>query len=160
MRIVPPPLPHSLASLIVECQRTHFLAPDATLAAAMALHADGAITDPITDTRYLPTSLWSATSGILAALASAPEVADIAVGADPSIRSDAWDDSKVVGAAHAIIPAPGFRSYMLDDATETEREVFASVACALLVQFYPPMRHTKETVLDLGWRRVMSSQEV
>jgi DNA topoisomerase-3 len=165
MHFLPPPLPHSLTSLIDECDRALAMPPCDTLRAALALHRQGVITCPVTDTRYLPIALLNAAPHVLAALADVPELADAAAGADVSLRSAAWDDFQAPGSAHGIVPAPTVSADMFNDAADGERQVFLIIARVFLAQFYPPVRYWKDSdpggrrILNPGWRRAMPRQE-
>ena len=171
-----PPLPYSLSALQAECSAKLGLSAQETLDTAQRLYEQHrATTYPRTDSRYLPQSLLDDVPGIVRALAGTADLGEAAKGADTSLRSAVWDDSKV-SDHHAIIPTTEFDAGKLAGMDDTEKAVFAIVARAFLAQFYPPQKYRATSaavtveghvfsaagrqVTDAGWRRVYGAELV
>ena len=170
-----PPLPFTLSKLQAAASAKHGLSAKATLDAAQALYETHKLTSyPRTDCPYLPESQLSDARLVLAAVACVnPAMAGLVKGADMSLKSAAWNDSKI-GAHHGIIPT-SHDQVSIDSLSEAERQVYDLIVRAYLAQFYPPHRYTKtvtvtvsggheweakgRTQLAAGWRAVMGGQE-
>lgn len=170
-----PPLPFTLSRLQAAASAKHGLSAKATLDAAQALYETHKLTSyPRTDCPYLPESQLSDARMILAAVAQVnPSMAGMVKGADMSLKSAAWNDSKI-GAHHGIIPT-SHDQVSIDSLSESERQVYDLIVRAYVCQFYPPHRFTKTTTvttcagheweakgrtqLAAGWRAVMGGQD-
>ena len=171
----PPPLPFTLSKLQAIASSRHGLSAKETLDAAQALYETHKLTSyPRTDCPYLPESQLSDARLILAAVARVnPSLDGLAQGADLSLKSAAWNDSKIT-AHHGIIPT-SHDQVTVDALSETERAVYDLIVRAYLAQFYPPHRYTKtvtvtecgghkweakgRTQLAAGWRTVLAGPE-
>ncbi len=133
----PQPLLFDLGTLQEVCSRQLGLDVQETLDIAQALYErHKATTYPRSDCGYLPESM----------LAEAPQVLDALVAADPgvtpliqtldrTIRSRAWNDSKVT-AHHGIIPT--LEPPNLSALSETELQVYRLIRAHYFAQFFPP----------------------
>ncbi|WP_017169014.1 DNA topoisomerase, partial [Xanthomonas phaseoli] len=104
---------------------------------------------------------------------SAPELAELVAGAEPSRRSATWvpGDDKRVNPHHGIVPTQV--SVAIDSLPELERNLYLLIARAYTAQFYPAHEYlatrlvadvtTSETdtfvatgkvITEAGWRRV------
>jgi DNA topoisomerase-3 len=163
----PPPLPYSLSALITAAKG--FTAAQ-ILAAAQKLYErpQEALTYPRTSCRYLPESMHQDAPQVLAALARAyPEYQGVVAGADVSLRSMAWNDTKVNASDHHALALTGSFS-TLGSLSPVEKRVFDLVARSYIAQFYPPHRYkaisveirvgqdrfkaTGKTIIDAGWQ--------
>ncbi len=171
----PPPLPFTLSKLQAVASSRHGLSAKETLDAAQALYETHKLTSyPRTDCPYLPESQLSDARLVLAAVAQVnPSMAGMVKGADMSLKSAAWNDSKI-GAHHGIVPT-SHDQVALDALSEPEKQVYDLIVRAYLAQFYPPHRYTKtvtvtqcggheweargRTEIAAGWRAVMGGQD-
>ncbi|GAA3894237.1 DNA topoisomerase III [Halomonas cibimaris] len=169
-----PPLPYSLSALQVDAARRYGLSAKAVLDTCQALYErHRLITYPRSDCRYLPRAhLAEARQTLAGACRTDATLKEWFDGADFSLRSKAWNDSKV-GAHHALAPsgkAPNF-----DQLSAAESKVFRLIARNLLAQFYPPLvtfetraelsiadetfRAGGQQVLTPGWKPLFTTRE-
>ena len=168
-----PPLPFSLSALQSECSAKLGMTAKDVLDTAQSLYEKHrATTYPRSDSRHLPASLMEEVPGVVAALARTPGLEEAACGTNTSLRSAAWDDSKV-SDHHAIIPTSEFTAAKLDQMSDTERKVFLIIARGFIAQFYPPFRWrslsaevlceaeqfrgTGRQPVDAGWKKVFGA---
>jgi DNA topoisomerase-3 len=132
-----PPLPYSLADLQVDAGRRLSVAPKDVLAAVQALYETHRLTTyPRSDCSYLPVGHLAQAQEVVRAIATvAPDLRVAAAGANLTLRSRAWNDSKVT-AHHAIIPTP--RAGAGAALSPLERDLYNLIARRYLAQFYPP----------------------
>ena len=170
------PLPFSLSALQADCAAKFGLTAAETLEVAQALYeTHKATTYPRSDSRHLPTSIFKDEAPqILRAVSAVPELMEAAKGADPSMRSSAWDDSKV-SDHHGIIPTTEFSAAKLDRMSDRERQVCMLIVRTFLAQFLPLFRYKATTVevacsdhrfralgrlvTDQGWKRAFGAGE-
>ncbi|MBF0294061.1 MAG: DNA topoisomerase III [Magnetococcales bacterium] len=170
----PPPLPPDLATLQQEASRRWGWSAKKTLDIAQSLYeTHKAITYPRTDCRHLPVSQFSDAPRILRSLADAgPALVEAVQGADPSLRSRAWDDGKIT-AHHGIIPTGALTG--LAKLSGEELRLFDVIASLYIAQFYnlfsydrtvielticgEKFRATGRVEVDPGWKRVMRGEE-
>lgn len=171
-----PPLPYSLPTLQAEAGTRFGLTAQEVLDIAQALYEQHkATTYPRTDSRHLPSAIFKDEApGIVQALCGTEEIGTAAKGADMSLRSGAWDDSKV-SDHHGIIPTSEFSASKLARMSDIERKVFLMIARAFVAQFHPPFKYkaistevacegekfkaTGRIVLDQGWKSVYGAGE-
>ncbi|MCM0147492.1 DNA topoisomerase III [Photobacterium galatheae] len=132
-----PPLPYSLSALQIDAARRFGMSAADVLACCQSLYEKHkVITYPRSDCRYLPNDHYRQAADVVKAVASTvPEMMGEVQGADLSLRSKAWNDSKV-DAHHAIIPTP--KAVKPGTLTDWEAKVYQLVARQYLMQFYPP----------------------
>jgi DNA topoisomerase-3 len=167
------PLPHSLSSLQVQAseERNGGLTARQVLAAAQNLYErHRLISYPRTNCRYLPKKEHERALLVLHAIArNDPSKATLCASADTSLRSNAFDDTKVK-THHAIVPLP--RSGEIDPASLTSEEkiVYGLVAQAYIAQFHPDAIYEissytlqcnglaliaeERRPVSLGWKRI------
>lgn len=166
----PPPLPFDLTTLQAECSARFGLDVDETLELAQGLYErHKAITYPRTDSGYLPTSMLGEVSTVLDALTTTkPAIRPIIDTLDRSLRSRAWDDSRV-GAHHGMIPTTEPADILLF--SEKERLVYQLIRGRFLAQFLPAHEYdrivaqltcsgerleaTGKQVRIVGWRSLL-----
>ena len=161
-----PRLPYSLSSLQIEAGRKHGLSPQEVLDTMQSLYEKKLTTYPRSDCDYLPENQLADVAVILGNLKGlSREISAMVNGADPSLRSKAWNDKKI-SAHHAIIPTRV--KVDLDALSEMEAKLYLMVTMAYLAQFYPAhvylaakveMKWNGEhfvakgkTVKTMGWR--------
>ena len=174
-KFTPPPLPHSLDTLQAECGAKFGMTAKEVLDTAQSLYEKHkATTYPRTDSRHLPMAiLKDEAPGILNALKNVGELEAGTVKADISLKSTAWDDSKV-SDHHGIIPTSDFRAHRLEAMSPVEKNVFLIVAKTFVAQFHPPFRYralaaevacegesfkaTGRQIVDQGWKVVYGAE--
>ena len=171
-RSEPAPLPYSLAELQIDAGQLLGLNPKVILEVCQALYETHRLTTyPRSDCSYLPDGHLSQAPDVVRAIAGVDQqLVDAAAAADLTIRSRAWNDTKVT-AHHAVIPAP--RSAPGQQLSPNERNVYNLIARRYLAQFFPPHEYHQldaELVvagerfvakgrqpISQGWRRLYDS---
>jgi DNA topoisomerase-3 len=165
-----PPLPFSASVLASTAAKRFGMTPKEAERAAQSLYErHKAISYVGTDCQYLPQSLADDARATLQMLARMyPQQAS---GANPELRSKAWDDSKVQ-EHYAIIPT----GRLPETASVPERQVYDTVVKRYLAQFYPAhefirhqlgvlfgqdeFRSSRRDVTRQGWREVEGDLEM
>ncbi|MFQ6371769.1 DNA topoisomerase III [Shewanella sp. YIC-542] len=141
-----PPLPYSLSALQIDCNKRFGMSAKAVLDTAQSLYErHKLLTYPRSDSRHLPRAQFEDAPGVIAAISQgAGELLQGCDRPDATLKSKAWDDSKV-DAHHAIIPTGKIPN--LAGLTATERQVYLQVARQYLAQFYPHYRYLETRVM-------------
>ena len=144
-----PPLPFSLSSLQIAAGKSFGYSPAQVLDAAQNLYEKKLTTYPRSDCEFLPTTQFKDAEKILSNLGSSRDqvLKDLALNADTSIRSRAWNNAKI-SAHHAIIPT---RKILATDLSEVERNVYNLIAKNYAVQFHPTHIYN-ETVVAVKYK--------
>ncbi|MEG3694058.1 DNA topoisomerase III [Vibrio coralliirubri] len=131
------PLPYSLSALQIDSSKRFGMSAQQVLDTCQSLYEKHKlITYPRSDSRYLPKEHYSQRESIVDAIANnAKELQSGAQGADLSLKSKAWNDSKV-DAHHAIIPTP--KKSSVNGLSANEMKIYQQIARQYLMQFYPP----------------------
>jgi len=131
------PLPYSLSALQIDASKRFSMSAQQVLDTCQSLYEKHKlITYPRSDSRYLPKEHYSQRESIVDAIANnAKELQSGAQGADLSLKSKAWNDSKV-DAHHAIIPTP--KKSSVNGLSANEMKIYQQIARQYLMQFYPP----------------------
>ncbi|MEW8701940.1 MAG: DNA topoisomerase III [Candidatus Thiodiazotropha sp.] len=141
----PPPLPYDLGTLQQEADRRFGLGAQEVLDMVQSLYeTHKTVTYPRTDCPYLPESMLQDVHTVLEALCqSDPGFTAVVESADMSLRSRAWNDSRIT-AHHAIIPttAPADISRM----SESELQVYDLIRRRYLAQFHPAHEYDRTRV--------------
>lgn len=142
---VAPPLPHNLTSLTREANAKYGLTAVDVLKIAQRLYEVLAlISYPRTEWRHLPENQLPAAPGVLKHIAAnAPQLTPFVAGADPSLRSAAWN-AKEIGSHHGIIPLAN--SVPPNTLTKEEAQVYDLIARPFIAQFYPPALYSTTTI--------------
>lgn len=129
-------LPLSLSSLQVLAGKRYGYSPQQVLDTAQELYERKLTTYPRSDCEYLPLNQRKDVPKILGNLQgiSAGQLADWAANADSSIKSRAWNDSKIT-AHHAIIPTTVLCPFA--KLTSMQQHIYYLIAQAYIAQFYP-----------------------
>lgn len=130
------PLPYSLSALQIDAAKRYNFSAQQVLDLCQSLYEKHKlITYPRSDCRYLPKEHLAQAPDVVAAIANnAQEMVTAANDADLSLRSKAWNDSKV-DAHHAIIPTP--KKASVNALSGHEMKVYQLIARQYLMQFYP-----------------------
>ncbi|MFM2640164.1 DNA topoisomerase III [Vibrio chagasii] len=130
------PLPYSLSALQIDASKRFGMSAQQVLDTCQSLYEKHKlITYPRSDSRYLPKEHYSQRESIVDAIANhAKELQSGAQGADLSLKSKAWNDSKV-DAHHAIIPTP--KKSSVNGLSANEMKIYQQIARQYLMQFYP-----------------------
>ncbi|MBQ7738904.1 MAG: DNA topoisomerase 3 [Desulfovibrionaceae bacterium] len=145
---VPPKLPYALAQLQEDCGAKFSLGAQQVLDIAQKLYEAKLTTYPRTDCEYLPEEQFDSAPEILRMLTQIPDLNEAASMANPTLKSKAWDTSKIT-AHHAIIPT-GIPPKNL---SKQEEQVYNLIALRYILQFWPAQEYeaTKvKVVLDNG----------
>ena len=163
----PAPLPYSLSALQVDAARRFRLPAQKVLDTCQALYErHQLITYPRSDCRYLPREHHAGMANLMiSACVSDRELERYSGGADFSLRSRAFNDSKV-SAHHALAPTgrePDYARLSRDEAN-----LYRMITRNVLAQFYPayryrevkvelrfakePFRASGRSVIDEGWK--------
>ncbi|MDN3701344.1 DNA topoisomerase III [Vibrio artabrorum] len=131
------PLPYSLSALQIDASKRFGMSAQQVLDTCQSLYEKHKlITYPRSDSRYLPKEHYSQRESIVGAIANnAKELQSGAQGADLSLKSKAWNDSKV-DAHHAIIPTS--KKSSVNGLSANEMKIYQQIARQYLMQFYPP----------------------
>ncbi|MFA0548110.1 DNA topoisomerase III [Vibrio splendidus] len=131
------PLPYSLSALQIDASKRFGMSAQQVLDTCQSLYEKHKlITYPRSDSRYLPKDHYSQRESVVDAIANnAKELQSGAQGADLSLKSKAWNDSKV-DAHHAIIPTP--KKSAVNGLSANEMKIYQQIARQYLMQFYPP----------------------
>ena len=141
----PAPLPYNLSSLQIDAAKRFGVSAKQVLDACQQLYErHKLITYPRSDCRYLPLEHWKNATQVVSAInRSCDSLAQAVSGADTSIKSKAWNDSKV-SAHHAIIPTAKVQD--VSKLTKSEAQVYELIARQYLMQFYPPFEYAEKQI--------------
>lgn len=167
------PLPYNLSALQIDAAKAFGLSAQQVLDACQNLYEKHQlITYPRSDCRYLPEDHYGRRQAVIAAIAAGqPTLQAVVTGANPQLRSKAWNDSKV-GAHHAIIPTE--KQVGASNLGLAEKQLYGMLARQYLLQFYPPWRYcdrrielliaggtfvaSRRQTLDPGWKQAMPTR--
>ena len=144
----PAPLPFDLSTLQEVCSAKFGMGVQETLDVAQSLYeTHKATTYPRTDCGYLPESMLDEVPMVLDALnRTDPSIAKTLQLIDPEQRSRAWNDKKITGPHHGIIPT--LEPANLSAMSEKERKVYELIRAHFLAQFLPSHEYDR-TVANL-----------
>jgi len=130
------PLPYSLSALQIDAAKRFNLPAKQVLDCCQSLYEKHkAITYPRSDNRYLPRAHFKQSNEVLRAIASSePTLQQAIEGSDFSIKSKAWNDSKVE-AHHGIIPTA--KTINNSALSVNEQRIYQLIARQYIAQFYP-----------------------
>lgn len=124
------PLPYSLSLLQKEANKRYGFSAQQVLDIAQKLYEAKLTSYPRTDCQYLAENQHGQAKQILESLSTS--YATAVAGADASLKSSAYNDSKVT--AHTAIIPTGKEAQGLSD---SEQKLFDMIAIAFIAQFYP-----------------------
>lgn len=156
-----PRLPLSLSALQVAAGKAYGYDPQQVLDTAQKLYEKKLTTYPRSDCDYLPENQYGDRTAILQHLAAYGDatLSTWVQGANPSIKTRAWNDKKIT-AHHAIIPTTVKANK--DSLTAMERNIYFLIARSYIAQFYGDhiYEQTKITVTQVGEEFVASGHVV
>ena len=156
-------MPYALADLQVDAGRRARMTAAQVLDACQSLYETRRLlTYPRSDCAFLPEGHRAQAREVLAAIArQAPAFGPAIAKADLTLRSKAWNDTKV-SAHHGIIPTPAAGSSAPVQLTASERAVYEFVCRRYLAQFYPPHEflHTRIELEVAGERFAATGRQV
>ncbi|KKX24198.1 DNA topoisomerase 3 [Rhizobium sp. LC145] len=140
------PLPYNLLKLQMDASRKFGFKPDQVKDITQSLREKHKlITYNRSDCEYLSEEQHGDAPGVLAAIAqTAPMLAAAAQRANPTIKSRAFNSSKV-SAHHAIIPTESTAD--LSRLTDAEQKIYLLIARAYVAQFWPKHLYDQTDVL-------------
>jgi DNA topoisomerase-3 len=141
------PLPYNLLKLQVDASRKFGYKPDFVLDVTQSLREKHrVITYNRSDCQYLGDNHHEAAPAVLQAISkTAPALNSAAAMANPTIKSRAFDTSKV-SAHHAIIPTETVANF--DALSDAEQRIYMLIARAYIAQFFPSYEYD-ETVMQI-----------
>lgn len=144
-KATPPPLPYSLSALQIDAAKRFGMSAQSVLDTCQQLYErHKLITYPRSDCRYLPKEHLNDVKQVVGAISkSCSALNDAANKANLSLKSKAWNDSKV-SAHHAIIPTS--KSTDLSRLSPAENNIYELVARQYLIQFYPPFEYVDKQI--------------
>lgn len=146
-----PPLPYNLSALQIDAAKQYSMNAKLVLDVCQSLYEKHKlITYPRSDCRYLPKEQHAQAKGILSTLSNAGLPISAAVkDANPSLKSKAWNDSKVT-AHHAIIPTA--KSAANISLNGFEKNIYHLITRQYLAQFFSVYiyNHTKISLTIAG----------
>ncbi|GHB59709.1 DNA topoisomerase 3 [Psychrosphaera saromensis] len=167
------PLPYNLSSLQIDAAKQFSLSAKMVLDLCQSLYErHKLITYPRSDSRYLPTDQLSQVPSIMKHLTSGDEkIAQMARNADMSLKSKAWNNSKVT-AHHAIIPTE--KSAANINLNQMEKNIYFLICRQYIAQFYSAYQYlhchleltisggifvvNANEVQQLGWKTLFQSK--
>lgn len=154
------PLPYNLSALQIDAAKAFGLSAQQVLDACQSLYEKHQlITYPRSDCRYLPEDHFERRQAVYRAIGhNLPDFSSVLQGADLSLRSKCWNNSKVE-AHHAIIPTE--KQASLASLGLAEKQLYGMLARQYLLQFYPPFRYCDRRIelLIAGGRFVASQRQ-
>ncbi|WP_397453240.1 DNA topoisomerase III [Pseudomonas sp. NA-150] len=140
-----PPLPFDLAALQEQCDRQFGMGVEESLNIAQSLYETHKATHyPRTECPYLPESMLEEVPAVLEALGQTdPSILPLLQSLNREQHSQCWDDKKLVGPHHGIIPTtePADISKM----SEKEVQVYDLIRRRYLAQFLPHHEYDRAT---------------
>jgi DNA topoisomerase-3 len=141
----PAPLPYNLSSLQIDAAKRFNLSAQQTLDICQKLYEQHKLlTYPRSDCRYLPNGHLNEKSNVMQSISNTcPALISAVAHADLTIKSKAWNDSKV-SAHHAIIPTS--RSMEASRLSKDELNIYELVARQYIIQFYPAFEYAEKQI--------------
>lgn len=132
----PPPLPFNLSKMQIYANAKWGMSAKEVLDTCQSLYEKHELqTYPRTDCQYLPENQFGDASLIIDHIGrSHPHLASAAQNATPTLKSGAWDDSKL-GEHFGLIPTK--KEADLSQLTQNEKRIYQAVCERYLSQFYP-----------------------
>lgn len=168
-----PPLPFALLDLQKTCSNMFGFDPDRTLKITQSLRENRKlISYNRTDCSYLPEEYFNLAPGIISSIvANCPQFSGAASAADLTIKSRAFNDSKIT-AHHGIIPVESRCD--MKSLSDDELKVYMLISRAFIAQFFPKkitseiramaslgsvqMSAFATNVVDYGWEALYSGE--
>ena len=169
LKVRQPPLPHCLSTLQVMANAKYGMSAQEVLDTAQALYEKKLTTYPRTDCQYMASAELADAERIVSMLKQVSGLEDVAGGCDLTLKSAAWDDSRL--SAHTALAPTGDTPSGL---SEKEAQIYGLIATAYCLQFYPPYQYNSQkitldcqgtwvargqTVIEAGWTARQADDE-
>ena len=144
------PRAFSLADIQLEASNKYGFSAQETLDTCQSLYEiHKAASYPRSDWQYLPESQFTDAPKVLAAIAkTCPNLKELVLKADPSIKSQTWNDKKIT-AHHGIIPTQLPVEWAA--LSDKEQKIYELIGRRYLAQFFPIHQFNSSSIdLDLG----------
>lgn len=140
------PLPYSLSALQIDASKRYSMSAQEVLNCCQSLYEKHKlITYPRSDCRYLPKEHFAQASSVIDALNNNIKALENDLRhVDLSIKSKAWNDSKVE-AHHAIIPTP--KKASVSGLSGSEMKIYQQIARQYVMQFYPHAEYVEAKIV-------------
>lgn len=150
------PKAYSLSDITLQASNKFGYGATDVLEVCQSLYESKLTSYPRTDCAFLPESQHADAPRILEAIKIVnPDLFGLVDGANASIKSKTWDDSKIT-AHHGIIPT--MHQGSVAGLSEKERNIYGLVVRAYLAQFYPLHEYLSTTVdIDISDERFVTS---
>lgn len=170
----PPPLPFNLSKMQIYANAKWGMSAKEVLETCQSLYETHKLqTYPRTDCQYLPENQFGEAAEILTHLAvSHPHLSQAVNGANPNLKSQAWNDSKL-GEHFGLIPTK--KQADLSQLNANEKKIYQAVCETYIAQFYPPcefktasvtiqcenelFKANGKIILKPGWKQIFSNEE-
>lgn len=168
------PLPFNLSKMQIYANAKWGMSAKDVLDTCQALYEKHELqTYPRTDCQYLPENLFGDAPAILSHIGqSHPNLANATNGANPSLKSGAWNDTKL-GEHYGLIPTK--KQADLSQLSANEKKIYQAVCERYIAQFYPACEYRTavvtvlceneifkangKVILELGWRKIFNNEE-
>ena len=144
----PPPLPFNLSTLQIEAAKAFAMSAQQVLDTCQSLYErHQLITYPRSDSRHLPNEQHGLAPNVIRAIGqNCKPLQEYTEMAEPSLKSKAWNDSKVE-AHHAIIPSEKAISMsQFEKLNQFEQKIYRHIARQYLMQFFPAYQYAETKV--------------
>lgn len=140
-----PPLPYSLSALQIDASKRFGMSAQTVLDICQRLYERfQLITYPRSDSRHLPKEHFKEVIQVADTIKSNhASLKDAVNNANLSLKSKAWDDSKIT-AHHAIIPTR--KIFSTSNLSSSESNIYELIARQYLMQFYPPFEYQEKQI--------------
>lgn len=170
----PPPLPFNLSKMQIYANAKWGMSAKEVLDTCQALYEKHELqTYPRTDCQYLPENQFTEAPIIIAHIGkSHPQLATASQNATPTLKSNAWDDSKL-GEHFGLIPTK--KQADLSQLTQNEKRIYQTVCERYLSQFYPAcefrtasvtiecqkeiFKANGKVITSAGWKAIFGNDE-
>lgn len=168
------PLPFNLSKMQIYANAKWGMSAKEVLDTCQSLYETHKLqTYPRTDCQYLPENQFGDAQEIMNHVAqSHPHLAHAVQGANPSLKSTAWNDSKL-GEHYGLIPTK--KQADLSQLTDKEKKIYQAVCERYIAQFYPPcefktaavtieceqetFKANGKVIINPGWRQIFNNEE-
>lgn len=144
----PPPLPFNLSTLQIEAAKAFAMSAQQVLDTCQSLYErHQLITYPRSDSRHLPSEQHGLAPNVIRTIGeNCHPLQEYTELAQPSLKSKAWNDSKVE-AHHAIIPSEKVVSLsQFEKLNQFEQKIYRHIARQYLMQFFPAYQYAETKV--------------
>lgn len=170
----PPPLPFNLSKMQIYANAKWGMSAKEVLDTCQSLYETHKLqTYPRTDCQYLPENQFGDAQEILNHIGNShPNLTTASQGANPNLKSQAWNDSKL-GEHYGLIPTK--KQADLSQLNDKEKKIYQAVCERFIAQFYPAcefktasvtiecenelFKANGKMILKPGWRQIFNNEE-